>query len=117
MARERFGKEINGTYYYFMANEDVYTALATELGWTKDGGGTGPKQRFSGTAYSTHRQRVTVSGTRTTATTGGSKRFSASLWCATSDLEEALATLPGKTYPGMGPIENAYIQSGKFSVS
>jgi len=117
MARERFGKEINGTYYFFLGTNAVYTALAPQLGWTKNGGGTGPKQRFSGTSYNTHRQRVTVSGTRTTATAAGSKRFSASLWCSTSELEEALSTLPGKAYPGMGPIENAYIRSGKFSVS
>jgi hypothetical protein len=117
MARERFGKEVAGTYYYFLGKEDVYTALASELGWTKNGGGNGPKQRFSGSAYSAHRQRVTVSGTRTTATAAGSKRFSAQLWCATGELEEALAQLPGKAYPGMGQIESAYIQSGSFQVS
>lgn len=117
MARSRFGKEIGGTYYFFLGNEPLYTPLASTLGWTKDGGGDGPKEQFSGSRYSAHRQRVTVSGTRTTATASGNKRFSASLWCATADLEEALAGLPGKTVTGMGKIERAYIKSGSFSVS
>ena len=117
MARARFGKEISGTYYFFLGDEALYTGLATELGWTKDGGGDGPKEQFSGSRYSTHRQRVTVSGTRTKATAGGNKRFSGSLWCATGDLEEALAQLPGKSFGAVGKIERAYIKSGAFSVS
>jgi hypothetical protein len=118
MAKSTYGVDVGTVEHrYFYGEDSVYSALATELGWTKNYSGNLPMKKFSGRDYDVMRQRITVSGRRAAATGGGSRSFSGQVWCATDKVEDALGGLPGKIYGDAGTISRAYIRSGGRSVS
>jgi hypothetical protein len=118
MTSSRYGVDEGDRHYYFLGKDEVYSALAGELGLEKEGGSGKASHQFSGIRQDPLRSRLTVQIRKTgPQPAGASKYTSRKLWCATAHIEEAMTLLLGKTYGEAGTITKVYISSGGRTVS